>query len=292
MVPTNPGVGWIDWGGDGPPLHLAHGNGFPPGTYRRLAEVLAERYHVVSMAARPLWNGDRAPRILGWSQLADDLREELTARGLRGIVGVGHSLGAATSLLASVEDPGLFSAVVAIDPIVLTGATSVMWGVTKRLGLAGLHPLVRGARVRRRSWPSRGAVHEAYAGKKMFKSWRHEVFDDYVESGFEDVDGDGVRLRFPRRWEARIFEVAPHNLWPQLRRLAVPVLFVQGERSDTFRDEARERVARELPTARVEVVPGAGHFVPMEEPERLGRVILDYLNSLQPEEGGDREPRT
>lgn len=289
MASTDAGT-WIDWGGDGPPLHLAHGNGFPPGTYRRLAEVLKERFHVVSMAARPLWNGSRAPRIRGWSLFADDLREELTARGLRGIIGVGHSLGAATSLLAAVDDPGLFSAVVAVDPIVLTGATSVAWGVMKRFGLAPLHPLVRGALARHRKWPSRGAVREAYWGKKMFRGWRQEVFDDYVESAFEDANGEGVRLRFPRRWEARIFEVSPHNLWPRLRELAVPVLFVQGERSDTFVDAARLRVARELPTARVAVVPGAGHFVPMEEPEGLGRVILEYLNSLQPQEAGRGRP--
>ena len=39
-------------GGKGPVLHLAHGNGFPPGTYRLFAQALAARHHVVALPAR------------------------------------------------------------------------------------------------------------------------------------------------------------------------------------------------------------------------------------------------
>jgi len=51
------GPRWLDWGGEGPGLHLAHVNGFPPATYRRLAGVLTSRYHVLAMEARALRAG-------------------------------------------------------------------------------------------------------------------------------------------------------------------------------------------------------------------------------------------
>ncbi|MFC2031070.1 hypothetical protein ACFLWA_10115 [Chloroflexota bacterium] len=43
-----------DFGGSGPTLHLAHANGFPPGTYGPLAETLTGGYRVVALPSRPL----------------------------------------------------------------------------------------------------------------------------------------------------------------------------------------------------------------------------------------------
>ncbi len=268
---------WHDWGGTGPVLHFAHANGFPPGTYRRLIGELTKRHHVVSMSARPLWP-DMVPMALrGWSVFAEDLRAEFGRRGLRGIVGVGHSLGAVISLLAAAADPGLFSAVVAVDPLVLTGAHSLFWGAVKTAGLGGRISLVRGARRRRELWSDRGEARTTYSSKKVFASWRPEVLDDYLDAGMVDLPEGGVRLRYPREWEARIFAAAPHDLWAHLRKVSVPTLFVQGEHSDTFLDAARARVEREVPASRTVVVAGSSHFLPMERPSELARVIDEFL---------------
>jgi pimeloyl-ACP methyl ester carboxylesterase len=286
---TTPSGGdvWHDWGGDGPAVHLAHANGFPPGTYRKLAEKLAERHHVVSVAARPLWSRDAPAELKDWSQLADDLKTELGRHGQRGVLAVGHSLGGVTSLLASADDPGLFRAVVAVDPLILTGRMSVFWGLTKSLGLGGRLGIVRGARSRRDDWPDRQAVLAAYRRKKIFELWDPEVLDDYISCGTVTMSDGSLSLRYPRAWEARIFEIAPHNIWSQLRRLRVPTLFVQGEWSDTFRVAAAHRAEKELPTAEVAVVPGSTHFVPMEKPKELGDAILEFLDRID-NKGGSR----
>ena len=49
----------IDFCGHGPTLHLAHANGFPPGTYRQLANALTSDYHVIALPSRALWPGSR-----------------------------------------------------------------------------------------------------------------------------------------------------------------------------------------------------------------------------------------
>ena len=268
---------WHDWGGAGPPLHFAHANGFPPGTYRRLIGDLSKRHHVVSMSARPLWPDSRPQVLRDWSVFAEDLREELGRRDLRGIVGVGHSLGAVISLLAVAADPGLFSAVVAVDPLVFTGAHSLFWGTVKAVGLGGRISLVRGARRRRELWSDRGEARTSYSSKRVFSSWDPEVLDDYLDAGMVDLPQGGVRLRYPREWEARIFSAAPHDLWAQLRRVSVPTLFVQGEHSDTFLDAARTRVEREVPGSRTVVIADSSHFLPMERPSELARVIEEFL---------------
>ncbi len=62
-----------EFGGDGPVLHIAHANGFPPGTYRPLAATLTDRYRVIGLPARPLWPGSRPEEINGWGPLAHEL---------------------------------------------------------------------------------------------------------------------------------------------------------------------------------------------------------------------------
>jgi pimeloyl-ACP methyl ester carboxylesterase len=272
---------WLDFGGIGPKLHFGHANGFPPETYRVLVRKLQASYSVISMLARPLWSEDLPSTLSDWSQLAGDLRQEIDALDLRGLVTVSHSLGAVVTLLAAAQDPGLFSAIVAIDPLVLTGVRAHMWGLTKKIGRAGRLGLVKGALRRRETWPDRATARRAYSIKQAFCGWQEEVFDDYVNAGLVETPEGEFKLRYPRQWEARIFETSPHDLWPQLRRVETPVLFIQGEHSDTFVDAARRRVCREMPDARVVVVADTSHFVPMEKPQEVARLSLEFLAAVR-----------
>jgi len=271
---------WLDWGGSGRPLHFAHGNGFPPATYRQLIEVLRTGSHVASMEARPLWPDSDPRSLTHWSQLARDLAQELDRRGMRGSVGVGHSLGAVTTLLAAAEDPGLFRAVVAIDPVILAGWTSILWGTMKTMGVGDRLPLVRGARKRRRQFPDRNVARAAYRNRRMFRAWDAQTLDDYLEAALAPAADGGLTLRYPRSWEARIFRLSPHNVWPKLRRLQVPSLFIQGEHSDSFFSAAARKVLRQVPGARLSLFEGYGHCVPMECPAKVGETILAFLDEV------------
>ena len=173
------------------------------------------------------------------------------------------------------------STLVAIDPIVLTGRLSMMWGAMKAVGIGDALPIVRGARRRRDHWPDRETARVGYLEKKMFRWWDPEVFDDYLEHGLAPGPDGGVVLRYPKRWEAQIFRVSPHNLWPILHRMPIPTIFVQGEHTDTFLPSAAARVARELPGARVLVIPDTSHFVPMERPEGMADVIVRAVEEAE-----------
>jgi 2-succinyl-6-hydroxy-2,4-cyclohexadiene-1-carboxylate synthase len=64
------------------------------------------------------------------------------------------------------------------------------------------------------------------------------------------------------------------SLWPRLRELGTRVELVVGERDAKFRSTA-EQMARDIPDARVTVVPRSGHAVHWEEPEAVAAVIAD-----------------
>jgi len=276
-----PGISWIDWQGSGPVLHLAHANGFPPETYRRLATTLAKGgFHAVSMTARPLWQGARSRALRSWDELADDLAAELTDRQLMGVVGVGHSLGGVITLLAAARYPGLFRAVVAIDPVLFVGSRAFLWGLMRRFGTISAFPLVRNTRRRRTGWPDRKSMREWASGRELFAGWEPEVLEDYLEAAFVEQPSGEFELRYPRAWEARIFELAPHDRWRTLRRVRVPVLLLRGADSHAFTHEAAKRAIRELPDVILETIPETGHLLPMQKPDAVATAALGWLDNL------------
>ena len=60
----------------------------------------------------------------------------------------------------------------------------------------------------------------------------------------------------------------------------MPVLIVMGDR-DMLTIEHAETIQQALPTARLEVVPDATHGLPMEQPDVVSRLILDFLETTQ-----------
>jgi 2-succinyl-6-hydroxy-2,4-cyclohexadiene-1-carboxylate synthase len=61
-------------------------------------------------------------------------------------------------------------------------------------------------------------------------------------------------------------------LWDRLPQLGIPVTLVVGARDAKFRATA-ERMSSALPDARLHVVEGAGHAVPLERPDAVAAAI-------------------
>lgn len=70
---------------------------------------------------------------------------------------------------------------------------------------------------------------------------------------------------------------AQENLWPRLGDLTCPTLLVTGELDTKFTDIA-DRMAAESPTRiRHLVVPGRGHAVHLEDPQRVARIVAEFV---------------
>lgn len=255
-------------------LHLAHANGFPPAAYRTLIGLLARRFRVVTTASRPLWAVSTTDELESWAPLAEDLTDTLAAHGVEGVIGVGHSLGGALTAWAAAERPHLFSCLVLIDPVIFTGPRSTIWGWMRRMGFQGRLPLVRAARRRRDRFPDVATARAQWARRSVFASFDRRCFDDYVDAALMPHREGGVTLVYPKAWEARIFELTPHDPWPRLAGLDLPVTVLAGATSDTFLPAAARRLRKTLRRAHVEVVPETTHFLPFERPEEVARRII------------------
>jgi pimeloyl-ACP methyl ester carboxylesterase len=145
------------------------------------------------------------------------------------------------------------------------------------LRLERYQPFVRGALRRRRTWPSRQACYEHFRDKPLFRQWPESGLRAYVQAATRPRADGMLELIYPPEWEARLFATTPTDIWRDVPQLRLPVLFVRGERSIAFRLECQERIARLLPGAQFAVIPGAGHLVTLERPDKTGAVIGEFL---------------
>lgn len=69
-------------------------------------------------------------------------------------------------------------------------------------------------------------------------------------------------------------------LWPLLGRVRCPTLAVRGEDSPLFTEELAERFAAALPDGATVGVPGAGHAVQSDQPERLAAILARFWDKV------------
>jgi 2-succinyl-6-hydroxy-2,4-cyclohexadiene-1-carboxylate synthase len=75
---------------------------------------------------------------------------------------------------------------------------------------------------------------------------------------------------------------AQEPLWDRLGGLRPPALLVAGERDAKFAAIAGEMAAAIGGQARVALVPGAGHAVPLERPAQLAALVEAFLDATLP----------
>jgi pimeloyl-ACP methyl ester carboxylesterase len=275
-------IPFIDFGGSGSLIHFAHANGFPPNTYRPLIETLAPHHHVFSMLFRPLWHEHKArPFISHWGEFADDLIEFLEERGDQNLIGVGHSLGAVTTLAAALCRPDFFRAVVVIDPVLLERRRLYPWRVAQKMGVTHwVHPLINNTLRRRRVFKSMDDVFWRYRRAKIFKQIDDAGLRVYVESITAPRPDGQVELIYSPEWEAEVYRKGPLDLWEHLHLLTQPLLVIQGAQSDTLVEVGMNKIKKILPNAELHSLEGAGHLVPLEKPKEVGEIILNFLRNL------------
>ena len=258
--------------GSGPPLVLLHGWPQHWWAWRHLIPRLAERYRVLAPDLRGWGWSDAPPGDYAKATFAADVLALLDAEGLDRVRIMGHDWGGYAAFLLALEHPERVERLVALDiatpwpgPLRPRQLAFPLLGSYQALvATPGLGPrtMTSGTRFIRtiiRAGSGRGA------------DWTEEELDIYA-----DV------LREPARARAssacyRTF--LTRELPAMIRRgdrsseLRVPALLAMGGRS------VLQRVLdpQPGPNLRVEVVAGAGHFLPEEAPDEVLRLAEPFL---------------
>lgn len=269
-----------DFGGAGPVIHLAVANGFPPETYRPVMQPLTQHYHVVSLPPRPLWTPPPPPSSIdNWQSLADDMRAGMADYDLGPVIAIGHSYGGVASMLAAIDEPARFRAIIMLDPTMLPPAYLKQAAAANAAGTPLRGPLIEGAERRRNKFSSVQEGFEYWVSKPLFKDWPESSVLTYAESMLHPTADGSYELRWSPQWEAQYYRTLYTETWEKLPLVngLLPILIVRGTTSTTFQDEAA-RIARQvLPEADYSEIEGHGHLFPHSAPEQTLALIQSWL---------------
>jgi len=269
----------FDLDGNGTPLHFLHANGYPPDCYKPLLELFKTEYHTFGMLLRPLWDGMKPEDINDWTPFSDDLRLFLSSQA-DPVIGVGHSIGAIVTLRAALRDPSKFRALILLDPVLFMLRRLISWNLIRATGLGDrVHPLIIGAKKRRRTFDDLETVYRGYRNRNIFRYMSDENLRIYIEGMTKPKANDGYELVFSADWEAQIYRTGLHDfdIWRDLPKLKVPTLFIRGAESDTFLEETAKLVKQKQPKVRVEALEKSTHLLPLERPKEVFEIIQSFL---------------
>ena len=244
---------------------LVHATGFCAEVFVPLARSLGHRFHCWGLDLRAQGRSDRpTDGDFAWSGFCTDVLCVIDHLGLSRPIGFGHSCGGAAILLAEEARPGTFAALYCFEPVVFDHPT---------VGLEVGNPMSDAALRRRETFPSAVDAFVNFSSKPPFADLDPEVLECYVESGFEIIppdeggNGQSIRLRCRRDDEAAIYaRGADHGAFGHLSEVRCHVTLCCGEDTDAFGLPYLRADAEQLQSSTVEVVPGVGHFGPMQQP--------------------------
>ena len=265
-----------NFGGDGETIHFAHANGYPPESYRQLLSPLTNDYKVIGMLQRPLWDNSDYNEIKNWHQLADDMIQFLDEQSLKGIVGVGHSLGAIVSVLAASKRPDLFKKLILIEPVIfpkLMTAVNHFMPMSLRKKYV---PVAKVALKRKDHWSTEQEIFDSYRKKKIFALLSDASIWDWIKAGIVPHKEGGVTLRFTKQWEAHIYATVT-NVLDALDKLTVPFYIMRGAKTNVISDKMWTKLSRKYPTERLIEYKNATHLLPLELQERVANDILRII---------------
>ncbi len=256
------------WPGRSPAIPLVHATGFCKETWEPFAGELAARgvdRELVAFDQRGHGDSSAPDPPFDWWHIGADV---LAVAGPGPLpLGVGHSSGAAGLVLAELAAPGTFAALLLIEPIVFPPPFGRRESAT----------LAAGALRRRASFPSAAAALENFNGRGPFAQWRPDALEAYVRGGLRR-EGDEWRLKCRPEVEAEFYRMATaHGAWDRLGELRPRVVVVGGEHSSSHPRWFLEDQAARIPGARVVIVAGASHFVPMERPDAVADLAAELL---------------
>ncbi|MBK9927731.1 MAG: alpha/beta hydrolase [Anaerolineales bacterium] len=198
------------------------------------------------------------------------------------VIGVGHSIGAAVTLRATLRDPNKFRALVLIDPVLFVPSFMTMWHSIRLLGLGDrVHPLIAGAKKRRRFFDDLETVFKGYRNRNVFRYMSDESLRAYIE-GITQKTKQGYELVYTPEWEVHIYRTSlfDYDIWRNLPKLEVPTLIIRGAETDTLLEDATRLIQRKQPSIKIEALPKSTHLLPLERPKEVFEIMQSFLKEV------------
>jgi pimeloyl-ACP methyl ester carboxylesterase len=246
--------------GTGPLVICVPGMGELRSVYRRTVPALAAAgYRAVTIDLRG--HGDSDATFSSYDDVAagGDILALIEHLGGPAVV-VGNSMGAGAAAWAAAERPELVTGLVLVGAFVRNPPMNPLLALAFRAAMAG-------------PWAPR--VWASYL-PKLYPGRRPDDFAEHTDAIVASMRRPGHTRAFSRTTRTSHAPVEA-----RLDDVATPVLVVMGDRDPDFADAAAEgRWIAERLDGELLLVPGAGHYPHVEDPELVNPAIVEFTGRV------------
>jgi len=243
--------------GEGPPLLLIQGLGYGGRGWGPVLEPLAEDFTVAVFDNRGFGASDVPPGPYSVTELAEDARAVLDAAGVERTHVVGASLGGMVAQELALAHPER------IDRLVL--ACTTPGGVAAYPMPPETVSLMLEAPTMAPDVALRRFVENALGDRTSEELIEHIVA--YRSANPPELGG----------WQSQAAAGALHDALDRIGEIGSPTLVVHGTKDAVVDPRNADLLAERIPNARLELLPGCGHLLFWEEPERFASLIKEFL---------------
>ena len=247
---------FLDSGGDGQPVLLAHAIGCDHRMWDALAERLARRLRVVRFDARGHGRSPVPPRPYALDDLAEDALALVDRLGFEKVHWVGLSMGAMIGMAFALAYPGR------LGRLVLANTTS------------SYGPEGRGM------WQARAKAVE----KGGLEAIEPMVMGRYFSDDFRASDPHAVATASKRFLETPVEgylgccdAIAELDFTRDIGRIHNRALVIAGALDAGTPPAMGQAIAERIPGARLAVIAGAAHLSAAEKPEEFATLVESFL---------------
>ena len=270
---------YIRWSDNGSLLHIAHATGLCSNAYTEFSQILTEKFGIIGLDFRghgkTRISADPA-KLHSWEIFYRDL-EEFFKYLKQPVIALGHSMGGTVSAVIAARFPELVSKLILIEP----GFMPPLWRpfvyLAQKSRLSTHVPFVTSVTKRNKSWKNKTEALNDLASKGPFKSWRKTILEDYLRRGTKTLEDGSIELLCDPSWEGKILATAPVGIWSEVSKIKCPTIVIYGENSKTFLPAVATKLQKVLPQVSLKKMPNTGHFIPMERPEELAEIVVEFI---------------
>ncbi|MGP1282060.1 MAG: alpha/beta fold hydrolase [Parasphingopyxis sp.] len=270
---------WFEWGDPaGQAILLLHATGFHARCWDRVVAAFPAGHRVVAVDLPGHGRSAKPDTLADWSRTAEPLIALVEGLDLRNVIGAGHSMGGHCLVRMAARMNDRFARLVLIDPVIMDPA---LYAHAPKL--EEIDPSANPVSRRRAVWDSPEQMFERLREHPSYAIWQADVLMDYCRHGLlPRTDGAGFALACPPILEASVYAGSLcADPYPVVAKVAVPVAILRappGTRDGTIdftRSPTWPGLVERFADARDVYLPEFTHFMPMQDPARIAREILN-----------------
>lgn len=261
-----------EWPGEDPPLLFAHATGF----HGRMWDHIVRRFpgrRALALDFRGHGRSGKPVPPIPWPYFAQDVLAVARHFGVRGALGVGHSMGGHSLVSAAIGHPEIFAALLLVDPVIFPPAH-----------YGAVPPDAAFILRRRNRWASPAEMLDRFRTRPPFASWHPEALRNYCDYALLP-DGDSFVLACPPALEAATYgqSNAPEsNLYAGIPAVRQPVTVLRAGATgtpgvfDLSASPTAPDLAAKFANGRDILLADRNHYIPMEAPELVAAEIASH----------------